>query len=185
MKTKTRTRKPVSYEEYDGPLGVIEKRASDDPDLRRLKMAMFELNVSVAQLAKRCARNPRRITNLLCGDDRSWPIRAAVNKALKMRVFTKAGSKQKPVDLQKRLGFTINRTEPEDILTLKFFMVQRGLRVGDLARLAKLPPRVLSNVLVGNNHLWPPRTAINRALEMRIFQRPTRKPTVRKPQSTP
>ncbi len=31
----------------------------------------------------------RRITNLLCGQDESWPIRSAINRALRHTIFTK------------------------------------------------------------------------------------------------
>lgn len=69
-------------------------------------------------------------------------------------------------------------SEAEDILTLKFTMLQRGLKAKGLAEKAKLHVRVVHNVLVGNNKTWTARSAINRCLRAKIFQKPVRKTRV-------
>ena len=75
--------------------------------------------------------------------------------------------------MKTKLGFEMEQKEPEEILTLKFAMLQRGLKSKALAAKAKLHVRVVHNVLAGNNKTWPPRAAINRALRSKIFQQPT------------
>jgi len=62
----------------------------------------------------------------------------------------------------------------DECINLKVRMLQRRLTYKDLAQMAELNPRVVSNVMCGNDRNWPPRAAINRALKERIFSKPTR-----------
>ncbi len=164
---------------------LIAKR-EDDADLQRLKWAMTQLGLKPGTLGRKCGVSPRRITDLLCGKDRCWPIRAAINKTLRIRLFTKAGSTPPPsIDtLIARRGFTIEHGQPVDIIACKIAMLQRGLSTHALAKRAKLPSAIVSNVLAHNDKSWPPRAKINAALGLNIFQQPIRK-KVSKPATTP
>lgn len=51
--------------------------------------------------------------------------------------------------------------------------------------MAKINPRVASNVLCGNDTNWPPRAAINRALSEKIFAKRPRSRIGRKPKPQP
>lgn len=53
-------------------------------------------------------------------------------------------------------------------------MLQRRLTYKDVAMMAKINPRVVSNVMCGNDTNWPPRDAINRAFAEKIFAKPPR-----------
>jgi len=74
---------------------------------------------------------------------------------------------------------TVNRSltpkRGSEATALRIVMLQRGLDYRALAKLAKLDRRVVANVLSGNNHCWPPRAALNRALQEKIFVKPSKK----------
>lgn len=74
----------------------------------------------------------------------------------------------------------------DECIRLKIRMLQRRLTYRDVARMAGIHPRVVSNVLCGNDRNWPPREAINRAFAEKIFvnrprPRARQKPTNRQP----
>jgi transcriptional regulator with XRE-family HTH domain len=57
----------------------------------------------------------------------------------------------------------------DECIRLKIRMLQRRLTYQDVAKMAGIHPRVVSNVLCGNDRNWPPRDAINRAFVEKIF----------------
>jgi hypothetical protein len=61
----------------------------DGIELRTLRLAMAERNLRRADLVRLTGFSPKRITNLVTGSDPSWPIRAAINKALQVKIFMK------------------------------------------------------------------------------------------------
>lgn len=71
-----------------------------------------------------------------------------------------------------------NRSQPADLLVLKFMMLQRGIKTHQLADMAGVNRRVMRNVIAGTNTAWPPRAAINSALKSKVFQKP---PTAYRP----
>lgn len=62
----------------------------------------------------------------------------------------------------------------------RMLLYQRNMTVPELAELAGLNAKVVWNVLCENNPSWPPREAINKALGVEIFAKPTRKPAFRR-----
>jgi transcriptional regulator with XRE-family HTH domain len=71
----------------------------------------------------------------------------------------------------------------DECIQLKVRMLQRRLTYQDVADMAKLNARVVSNVMCGNNTDWPPRAAINRALREKIFKAPSARRRSPRPQS--
>jgi hypothetical protein len=74
-----------------------EKRA-----LVTLKIRLLERGWDYRDLAKATKRNPRYVANVISGNDPWWPVRAAINRALGEKIFTKrppsrAGRKAKNV----------------------------------------------------------------------------------------
>jgi hypothetical protein len=60
-----------------------------------LRIAMAKRGLSCKALAALPGMetfSPRRISNVLAGNDRSWPIRAAINKALREKIFTRSAT---------------------------------------------------------------------------------------------
>lgn len=53
------------------------------------RIEMARQGLSVGALAQRAKLNPRILTNVLCGSNRVWPPRRAINIALKKKIFSK------------------------------------------------------------------------------------------------
>lgn len=58
-----------------------------DADL--LRIAMIQLGLTYRDLAALVGKPPQRVANVLSGNDRSWPIRAAINRAMRQRILHK------------------------------------------------------------------------------------------------
>jgi antitoxin component HigA of HigAB toxin-antitoxin module len=61
-----------------------------------LQVEMILQGLKRKDLARLIGQNPRRITNVLCRNDKSWPVRLAINRALHKRIFMKSKG-QRPV----------------------------------------------------------------------------------------
>jgi hypothetical protein len=62
---------------------------ADSVEILQLRRVMLEKRLTPAALGRLAKFNPRRISNVLCGTDATWPIRAAINRALQERLFSK------------------------------------------------------------------------------------------------
>jgi hypothetical protein len=58
-------------------------------ELDHVRLLLFQRGLDYKQLAAMTGFSPRRIANCLTGNDTSWPMRAAVNRALKTPIFVK------------------------------------------------------------------------------------------------
>jgi len=54
-----------------------------------LRVEMLRRGIDHRELAAMIGYPPCRTANLLCGADTTWPLRRAINKALKMKIFAK------------------------------------------------------------------------------------------------
>ena len=54
-----------------------------------LRIEMIRRGLTYRDLALMVDTVPQRITNVLCFSDRTWPIRGAINRALRMKIFRK------------------------------------------------------------------------------------------------
>ena len=71
-------------------------------DLFRIELILRGL--TYRDVAAMVGKKPQRIANVQSGSDRSWPIRAAINRALKQKLFVKprnARRLQKPAPQMK------------------------------------------------------------------------------------
>lgn len=59
---------------------------------------------------------------------------------------------------------------------LRKVLVLRNLDNDALAAKSGVHKRVIQNIICGSNTSWPPRRAINQALQMKVFSRPPGKP---------
>ena len=67
-------------------------------ELTALRIAMDRAGLNKSELAALPAMNgfnAHRIKNVLCGQDTTWPIRAAINRALRVRIFEKPPTKHR------------------------------------------------------------------------------------------
>lgn len=58
-------------------------------ELARLRMAMLNRGWDSHRLAQKARIHLRVAQNVLCGNDKSWPPRAAFNRVLAERIFQK------------------------------------------------------------------------------------------------
>ena len=58
-------------------------------ELDLLRIVMIQRALTCRDLAVLAGKNPQRIANVLSSWDRTWPIRAAINRALKRKIFRK------------------------------------------------------------------------------------------------
>ena len=63
-------------------------------EVKMLRLAMLNRDLSVGKLAQMARVGARRVTNVLSGSDTTWPIRAAINRALRESIFTKPARKR-------------------------------------------------------------------------------------------
>ena len=75
------------------------------------------------------------------------------------------------------------KNQDAEVARLKVVLITRGLNFRTLAEKTQLHPRVVQNLLNGHNAWWPPRAAINRTLQEKIFHKRPRAHRQRKPQS--
>jgi hypothetical protein len=60
-----------------------------------LRIAMAKRGLTCKALASLLGKDrfsPRRVSNVLAGNDRTWPIRAAINRALREKIFNRTGT---------------------------------------------------------------------------------------------
>src|ERR1043166_3595363 len=62
---------------------------------------------------------------------------------------------------------------PGESIDLRHEMVERGFTASQLAAMAHVGPRRISNVLTGNDASWPIRAAINKHLGQQMFRKPS------------
>jgi len=75
---------------------MIKSIQADSVDTLQLRRVMFERRLSPATLGHMAKFNPRRISNVLCGTDETWPIRAAINRALGEKIFSRPAHARTP-----------------------------------------------------------------------------------------
>jgi hypothetical protein len=65
-------------------------------ELDELRIEMIRRGLTYRQLAEIIGRDKQQVANVLTGNNPSWPIRAAINRALRKRIFCKSarGGKQ-------------------------------------------------------------------------------------------
>lgn len=74
---------------------------SSEIDLLKIEMILKRLNSR--QLAGRSGVHLRVVQNILSGQNRDWPPRAAINQALGKRIFTKQSpARPKPPEIPQR-----------------------------------------------------------------------------------
>jgi hypothetical protein len=95
------------------------------------------------------------------------------------RIVTMTQQAQQQIAVNNSLE-SVKRSGVEET-ACKLAMLLRGWNHSELAKRAGLNPRVLSNVLSGNTRTWPPRRAINRAFQQKIFSKPKNTAPTRKP----
>ena len=69
---------------------------SDSEAIRLLKVRMAERGMRPRHLAELINRQPRTVSNLLTGNNVSWPMREAVNEEFQEEIFPKPTGAQKP-----------------------------------------------------------------------------------------
>jgi hypothetical protein len=67
----------------------IGKHVGQNTSLDQLRIEMIKRGLGYRDLAALAGKSHRRIANVLAGNDRTWPIRAAINRALRSRIFSK------------------------------------------------------------------------------------------------
>jgi alkylated DNA nucleotide flippase Atl1 len=60
-----------------------------------LRIEMIRRALTYRDLARMVGTIPQRVANVLSGSDRTWPIRRALNRVLRQRIFANP-PKQKP-----------------------------------------------------------------------------------------
>jgi hypothetical protein len=63
---------------------VGKNQESDD-----LRIEMIRRGITYRELAEMVGKGPQRVANVLAYSDRTWPIRAAINRALHKKIFRK------------------------------------------------------------------------------------------------
>jgi hypothetical protein len=61
---------------------------ANSAEIMRLRQVMLEKHLTPAALGKLTGFDPRRISNQLCATDTTWPIRAAINRAMQEKIFS-------------------------------------------------------------------------------------------------
>jgi len=62
-----------------------------------LRIEMIRRVLTYHDLAKLAGIVPQRVANLLSNNDRSWPMRAKINQALRMKIFHKPGNTRRKI----------------------------------------------------------------------------------------
>lgn len=70
---------------------------------RALKVLLIQRGMKHTALAEMVEYPPGQVANLLCGNSYSWPLRAAINKALQKKIFSK------PPITRRRVRHTITK----------------------------------------------------------------------------
>ena len=65
------------------------RRLAGDVELAELRVVMASRSLQPRHLASMTRVSAQRISNVLAGGDKSWPIRAAINEALGQNIFAK------------------------------------------------------------------------------------------------
>ena len=65
------------------------RQAQENSGAAKLRIALITRRMTSADLAAMMGKSPRRVHNVLCNNDRTWPIRAAINRALRSKIFAK------------------------------------------------------------------------------------------------
>jgi hypothetical protein len=60
-----------------------------------LRIEMIRRGLTYRDLAQIIGVVPQRVANVLCFSDHTWPIRRAINRALRMKIFRKP-ARRKP-----------------------------------------------------------------------------------------
>jgi hypothetical protein len=58
-------------------------------ELDTLRIEMIRRGLTYRDLAALVKTQPQRIANILSGSDRTWPLRARINRLLRKRIFAK------------------------------------------------------------------------------------------------
>jgi hypothetical protein len=66
-----------------------KQRRGENLESDELRIEMIRRGLTYRDLAKIVGTVPQRIANVLSYSDRTWPIRAAINRALRKRIFRK------------------------------------------------------------------------------------------------
>jgi hypothetical protein len=84
---------------------------SADLEILQLRMEMLERGLKVHELARMAGVKPRRLANVCCGQDKTWPIRHKLNLALGHALFSKPrrahGSASVPKTMSPRPASTL------------------------------------------------------------------------------
>jgi hypothetical protein len=68
----------------------------DAAEVKLLRVAMIVRDLDAHALAAKAKVNVRTLQNLLSGRYHSWPVKAAVNRALHQRIFQKPARTYRP-----------------------------------------------------------------------------------------
>jgi hypothetical protein len=69
--------------------GKRYQQRGKNAELDLLRIKMIERGLTYRDLAAMAGKKPQRVANVLSGSDRTWPIRAAINRALRSKLFSK------------------------------------------------------------------------------------------------